>query len=67
MTAFYQVLDTVSIHAPVWGATKGARLGVEDRIVSIHAPVWGATIGFAVRMTVGISFNPRTRVGCDKI
>ena len=35
--------DTVSIHAPVVGATE-ALLGVHaDRQVSIHAPVVGAT------------------------
>ena len=32
----------VSIHAPVWGATKHRRL-FEQSLVSIHAPVWGAT------------------------
>ena len=33
--------------------------------VSIHAPVWGATSSH--RRCVGpTSFNPRTRVGCDK-
>ena len=33
----------ISIHAPVWGATKEEieRLGLT--IISIHAPVWGAT------------------------
>ena len=34
---------TISIHAPVWGATdlgEGAVIGIE---ISIHAPVWGAT------------------------
>ena len=37
------VLDTVSIHAPTWGATdKYARIN-NDRAVSIHAPTWGAT------------------------
>ncbi len=45
---------TVSIHAPVWGATcavpKRDKLGT----VSIHAPVWGATqfhrVGTATQM-----------------
>ena len=37
------IFATVSIHAPVWGAT--AIMGVRDITlgVSIHAPVWGAT------------------------
>ena len=38
-------LTTVSIHAPVWGAT-GIRPADHGRciVVSIHAPVWGATL-----------------------
>ena len=32
--------------------------------VSIHAPVWGATLLSMVVLPV-VSFNPRTRVGCD--
>ena len=32
--------------------------------VSIHAPVWGATSRDS-RSSLGRSFNPRTRVGCD--
>ena len=35
--------DTISIHAPVWGATLpfiGANCSGK---ISIHAPVWGAT------------------------
>ena len=36
--------DHVSIHAPVWGATRpGLNLSAGDS-VSIHAPVWGATL-----------------------
>ena len=33
----------VSIHAPVWGATRLAGLVITFYRVSIHAPVWGAT------------------------
>ncbi len=33
----------VSIHAPVWGATRGGGGGGGGYAVSIHAPVWGAT------------------------
>ena len=55
---------TVSIHAPVWGATlnpPGQRLVFD---VSIHAPVWGATKAGAL-FDILRCFNPRTRVGCD--
>ena len=34
----------VSIHAPVWGATRQVQKGLPLPPVSIHAPVWGATI-----------------------
>ena len=33
----------VSIHAPAWGATAGAHVGLHEACVSIHAPAWGAT------------------------
>ena len=33
----------VSIHAPVWGATRGQYNTDYWGMVSIHAPVWGAT------------------------
>ena len=33
--------------------------------VSIHAPAWGATACANTRKVTPISFNPRTRVGCD--
>ena len=35
--------------------------------VSIHAPAWGATHKIGLVMSVPISFNPRTRVGCDRL
>ena len=37
------LLYSVSIHAPVWGATTANIAKVADELVSIHAPVWGAT------------------------
>ena len=35
--------------------------------VSIHAPAWGATLVCGECGARGPSFNPRTRVGCDRI
>ena len=36
--------------------------------VSIHAPAWGATpAGWCRPRSGGTCFNPRTRVGCDKL
>jgi len=37
----------VSIHAPVWGATRCIYVNPILSNVSIHAPVWGATYGTA--------------------
>ena len=33
----------ISIHAPMWGATKFKRQHVHVLAISIHAPMWGAT------------------------
>ena len=55
----------VSIHAPVWGATRqGGVVGGVSR-VSIHAPVWGATDDPHVLPSILRSFNPRSRMGSD--
>ena len=55
----------VSIHAPVWGANMVEPQDSDKRGVSIHAPVWGAKWGRMVDAMSEVSFNPRTRVGCE--
>ena len=56
----------VSIHAPAWGATGLAWLDIiSSDLVSIHAPAWGATADLKLVRDGTLSFNPRTRVGCD--
>ena len=40
---FVTIYKSVSIHAPVWGATRHRCCHPDDHPVSIHAPVWGAT------------------------
>ena len=35
-------------------------------VVSIHAPAWGATRRLLLSPPLRYSFNPRTRVGCDR-
>ena len=55
----------VSIHAPVWGATHADDYMQAFGVVSIHAPVWGATQSAYTHYSLQ-SFNPRTRVGCDR-
>ena len=44
----YWYFTEVSIHAPVWGATKVLGINDSGQVVSIHAPVWGATQHAAV-------------------
>ena len=36
--------DSVSIHAPTWGATSEDSDSEDSDSVSIHAPTWGATL-----------------------
>ncbi len=61
----YNLPYCVSIHAPVWGATKHIHPLQLDVIVSIHAPVWGATQRTKDGGRSGKCFNPRARVGRD--
>ena len=37
------IVESISIHAPVWGATEVACDVFANIHISIHAPVWGAT------------------------
>ena len=55
----------VSIHAPVWGATRMATANAAKAEVSIHAPVWGATSELRQEYRHGCGFNPRPRMGGD--
>ena len=55
----------VSIHAPAWGATGILSKRHTRGYVSIHAPAWGATFRFKMNLLGIVSFNPRTRMGCD--
>ena len=57
--------NTISIHAPVKGATSAATQAIACLYISIHAPVKGATV-----LAVSINrqrehFNPRSREGSD--
>ena len=61
-----QIAGTISIHAPVKGATNlrsGEMTG--ELIISIHAPVKGATVSLARQKTESSNFNPRSREGSD--
>ena len=58
---------TVSIHAPMQGATSPDFTEPCLRNVSIHAPMQGATWLPSQPFIPLISFNSRTHAGCDKI
>ncbi len=58
--------ESVSIHAPAWGATQWNKGKQEEFIVSIHAPAWGATDARSTPRSPVSSFNPRARVGRDR-
>ena len=60
-------LDEVSIHAPAWGATPSIRAAFLTVEVSIHAPAWGATIDGRHDSYESSRFNPRARVGRDRL
>ena len=55
----------ISIHAPMWGATRILEYDGLADFISIHAPMWGATIKMENKVIVWKYFNPRTHVGCD--
>ena len=59
--------SVVSIHAPAWGATTLLNASVRFCLVSIHAPAWGATMRRFSLTTPNQCFNPRSRVGSDRL
>ena len=61
-----EVSETISIHAPAWGATFSFEKPFRPVVISIHAPAWGATMKRRMIDYIRMSnFNPRTRMGCD--
>ena len=62
----YPSISNVSIHAPGRGATQRAcKVVFVPAGVSIHAPGRGATIYYLIYFATKVSFNSRTREGCD--
>ena len=39
----FNTTETISIHAPMWGATVTGQKENRSNFISIHAPMWGAT------------------------
>ena len=56
---------TISIHAPVKGATFRWLCFWVLRVISIHAPVKGATEAIPLTRPCTNYFNPRSREGSD--
>ena len=44
----------ISIHAPMWGATRQLLMIKPWQIISIHAPMWGATTDAQVKTLTDI-------------
>ena len=53
--------NTVSIHAPTWGATAAEVPLLNSQQVSIHAPTWGATVDFVFSTLVSVFQSTRPR------
>ena len=62
-----EYVTAVSIHAPGRGATWLRAFVILTAIVSIHAPGRGATLTAIPRVQTPLSFNSRTREGCDSL
>ena len=63
--ACFSSSTTVSIHAPIQGATSSSCLALRLNLVSIHAPIQGATVAPPSPALNSLCFNPRTHTGCD--
>ena len=57
--------NTISIHAPAWGATMELFPREPLFAISIHAPAWGATATDWEDILIRNDFNPRSRMGSD--
>ncbi len=60
-----QEVSTVSIHAPLKGATFAKLASAIAFVVSIHAPLKGATFSQGYTSHLLTCFNSRTPEGCD--
>ena len=57
----------ISIHAPAWGATETLKVAAACHRISIHAPAWGATSPAFTSAPASTYFNPRSRMGSDRL
>ena len=58
--------ESISIHAPTWGATWYFVHAPRLVIISIHAPTWGATVGliFFVFLDISDTFSANHTFSC---
>ncbi len=61
----FEVLDSISIHAPARGATRAFILCSLSSVISIHAPARGATYLNHFIPPIYVYFNPRSRERSD--
>ena len=59
--------DKISIHVPAWGTTINVSISKGYAHISIHVPAWGTTSIAACVMASMPYFNPRSRVGNDRL
>ena len=64
-TNVYDLIQSISIHAPARGATSLERTIKGQVQISIHAPARGATGNAITLVQNGDDFNPRSREGSD--
>ena len=61
------VTGIISIHAPAWGATETLKVAAACHRISIHAPAWEATSPAFTSAPASTYFNPRSRMGSDRL
>ena len=59
--------NIISIHVPAWGTTVHRRNIMMLILISIHVPAWGTTNWQNNIFYELIYFNPRSRVGNDRL
>ena len=60
-------ISKISIHVPAWGTTRAGCKRPCVNEISIHVPAWGTTLYSIVFGLLRVHFNPRSRVGNDKL
>ena len=59
--------NKISIHVPAWGTTAIVQSWHCNQKISIHVPAWGTTGRKLQYGAEHLYFNPRSRVGNDRL